>query len=83
MSKDHLRSLRNNLEWLKKEGVVLETDHEIDPRCEMAAIQKSMDGGPPILFNNVKGYPNARLANNVFGSDKITANMFGCKDRIA
>lgn len=81
MLKDHLRSLRKNLEWLKKEGVVLETDHEIDPRCEMAAIQKSMDGGPPILFNNVKDYPNARLATNVFGSDKITANMFGCKDR--
>ena len=30
MSNDHLRSLRTNLEWLKKEGLLLETDHEID-----------------------------------------------------
>ncbi len=67
MSNEHLRSLRTNLEWLKKEGLLLETDHEIDPKCEMAAIQKSLDCGPPIIFNTVKGYPNARLATNVFG----------------
>lgn len=81
MANEHLRSLRANLEWLKKEGLLLESDREIDPRCEMAAIQKLLDGGPPILFHNVKGYENARLATNVFGSDKIGARMFGCEDR--
>jgi 4-hydroxy-3-polyprenylbenzoate decarboxylase len=81
MSNEHLKSLRVLLEWLNKEGLLLESDHEIDPKCEMTAIQKLLDGGPPMLFHNVKGYPNARLATNVFGADIIGASMFGCKDR--
>ena len=81
MANEHLRSLRSTLEWLKKEDLLLETDREIDPKCEMTSIQKRLDGGPPMVFNKVKGYENARLATNVFGSDKIAAKMFGCKDR--
>jgi 4-hydroxy-3-polyprenylbenzoate decarboxylase len=81
MSNEYLKSLRSTLDWLKKEGLVLESDREIDPKCEMTAIQKLLDGGPPMVFNNVKGYSNARLATNVFGADKIGAKMFGCKDR--
>jgi len=81
MANEHLRSLRSTLEWLKKENLLLESDHEINPKCEMTAIQKRLDGGPPMVFNKVKGYDNARLATNVFGSDKIVAKMFGCKDR--
>ncbi len=81
MAKEELRSLRATLEALKKEGLVLETDREVDPKLEMAAIQKRLDGGPPLIFNKVKGYSNARLATNVMGSDKIIAKMFGFKDR--
>lgn len=81
MAREEVRSLRSTLEWLKKEGLVLETDREVDPKLEMAAIQKRLDGGPPIVFNKVKGYSNARLATNVLGSDKIVAKMFGCEDR--
>ena len=81
MAAEAVRSLRAMLEALKKEGLVLETDREINPKLEMTAIQKLLDGGPPIVFNKVKGYPNARLATNVMGSDKIIARMFGAKDR--
>ncbi|HZD40568.1 MAG TPA: hypothetical protein VE131_07590, partial [Terriglobales bacterium] len=81
MSAEAARSLRATLEALKKEGLVLETDREVNPKCEMTAIQKLLDGGPPIIFNKVKGYPNARLATNVMASDKIIARMFGAKDR--
>jgi len=81
MAAEAVRSLRAMLEALKKEGLVLETDREINPKLEMTAIQKRLDGGPPIVFNKVKGYPNARLATNVMGSDKIIARMFGAKDR--
>src|SRR3990167_10377856 len=83
MAKEELRSLRSTLEALKKEGLVLETDREVDPKLELAAIQKRLDGGPPMIFNKVKGYPNARLATNVMGSDKVIAKMFGLKDRKA
>src|SRR3990172_6591091 len=81
MAKEELRSLRSTLETLKKEGWVLETDREVDPKLEVAAIQKRLDGGPPMIFNNVKGYPNARIVTNVLGSDKIVAKMFGYGDR--
>ena len=81
MANEKVKSLRSTLEWLKKEGLLMETDHEVDPKLEVAAIQKRLDGGPPILFNKVKGYPNARMATNVFGSDKIIARMFDCEDR--
>ena len=81
MAAEAARSLRAVLEALKKDGLVLETDREINPKCEMTAIQKLLDGGPPIVFNKVKGYPNARLATNVMASDKIIARMFGAKDR--
>jgi UbiD family decarboxylase len=48
---------------------------------ELFSIQKRLDGGPPMIFNKVKGYSNARLATNVMGSDRIIAKMFGCNDR--
>ena len=81
MPAEELKSLRSTLEALKKEGLVLETDREVNPKLEMTAIQKLLDGSPPIIFNKVKGYANARLATNVMGSDKIIARMFGAKDR--
>src|SRR4030042_4543020 len=81
MARGEVKSLRAMLEWLKKEGLVLETDREVDPKLEVAAIQKRLDGGPPMVFNKVKGYSNARIATNVMGSDKIIAKVFGCKDR--
>jgi UbiD family decarboxylase len=81
MANEKVRSLRSTLEWLKKEASLMETNKEVDPKLEVAAIQKRLDGGPPILFNQVKGYPDARIATNVFGSDKIIARMFDCQDR--
>jgi UbiD family decarboxylase len=81
MPKEEVRSLRAALDWLKKEGLVLETNKEVNPKLEMTAIQKLLDGSPPILFNKVKGYSNARLATNVMGSDRVMAKMFDCTDR--
>jgi len=81
MANEKARNLRSTLDWLRKEGLLLESQREINPKLELAAIQKRLDGGPPILFENVKGYPNARLATNIFGSDQIMAKMFDCEDR--
>jgi len=81
MGKEEVRSLRSMLESLKKEGLVLESDKEVDPKLEVAAVQKRLDGGPPMIFNKVKGYSNARIATNVMGSDRVIAKMFGYNDR--
>ena len=70
-------SLRSTLEWLKDEKLLIETDKEVDPDLEITGIQKHMDGGPPILFNNVKGKPHVRAVTNLFSSMQVIDKMFG------
>ena len=65
MKKD-ISSLRSTLEYLEAAGELVATDVEVDPHLEVAAIQKHFDGGAALLFNKVKGYPNARICNNIF-----------------
>src|SRR6266446_9752646 len=36
-----------------------------------------MDGGCPVLFENVKGKPNHRVLTNLFGDMKVINKMFG------
>ena len=38
-----------------------------------------MDGGCPILFENVKGKPNHRVVTNLFGDMNVINKMFGWK----
>ena len=52
------RDLRSTLEWLRSQGDLVETDKEVDPDLEVTGLQKHMDGGCPVLFNNVKGKPS-------------------------
>ena len=57
------RDLRTALEWLRQQGDLIETDKEVDPDLQVTGLQKHMDGGCPVLFNNVKGKPNHRVAH--------------------
>ena len=76
MLEKDITSLRSTLEYLKQEeGELLISDVEIDPCLEMTGIQKLMEAGPTLLFENVKGYPNARLLTNLFASDKRVAKL--------
>jgi 4-hydroxy-3-polyprenylbenzoate decarboxylase len=74
---EQIHDLRNTLEWLKSEGDLIETDKEVDPDLEIIAIQKNLDGGCPILFNNVKGKPHHRAVTNLFGDMGVINKMFG------
>ena len=80
MASELIMDLRGTLEWLKSEGDLMETDVEVDPDIEIAAIQKNLDGGCPILFNNVKGKPNHRCVTNLFGDMNVVNKMFGWTD---
>ena len=60
----------------RRKGKLLETDAEINPELEMTGIQKLLDGGLPILFNKVKGYPNGRLFTNLFADGNLVADLF-------
>src|SRR6476619_2836483 len=76
----HAADLRTTLEWLKSQGDLIETDKAVDPDLEVTGLQKHMDGGCPVLFNNVKGKPNHRVLTNLFGDIKVINKMFGWKD---
>lgn len=75
-----LRSLRSTIDFLRATGELLETSAEINPRLELAAIQKLLDGSLPMLFNTVAGYPGYRLFTNLFAMASRTARLFGVED---
>src|SRR3989442_3642060 len=79
-SKDDIRSLPATIEWLRREGLLLETDIEVDGDLELTGVQKHFDGSYPVLFNNVKGYPHARAITNLFANMDIVNRYFGWKD---
>jgi len=79
--KDALRSLPATIEWLRREGLLMETDVEVDGDLQLTGIQKHFDGSYPILFNNVKRYPGLRAVTNLFANMDIVDRMFGWDDR--
>ncbi|MDE2166962.1 MAG: UbiD family decarboxylase [Alphaproteobacteria bacterium] len=76
-AKRDVTNLRATLEWLRAEGDLIETDREVNPDLEITGLQKHMDGGPPVLFHNVKGMPHARAVTNLFSDINVIDKMFG------
>src|SRR3954469_3916750 len=81
--KEALRSLPATIEWLRREGLLMETDTEVSGDLELTGIQKHFDGSYPILFNRVTGYPHVRAITNFFANMDIVDRMFGWEDRTA
>ena len=81
--KEALRSLPATIEWLRSEGLLMETDTPVSGDLELTGIQKQFDGSYPILFNNVKGYPHLRAITNFFANMDIVDRIFGWADRTA
>src|SRR5579859_3816511 len=72
-----LRSPRASLDWMRDEGLLLETDVEVDPDLQITGVQKHLDGTVPLLFHNVKGYPQVEVVTNLFTNIEILDRMFG------
>jgi len=68
---------RSAIEFCERERELLTLDKEIDPVYQMASVAKSFDGGPALLFENIKGYPNWRSVTNILGRKERIAKMFG------
>lgn len=79
---EHLKDLRSFVEWLKKNGYLLETDVEVSPDLEIIAVQKHFDSGLPVLFNNIRGYPHLRAITNVFANEDVLAEAFAWGNRV-
>jgi len=71
-----ITDLGKYLEFAREAGDLLEIEREVDPYLEAASIIRATDGGPVVLFKNVKGYPGRTIVANIFGNRKRTARMF-------
>ena len=80
MAKKDISSMRSTIEFLKSQGEVLVTETEVDPICEISGIQKSLDNGLVLVFENIKGYPGVRTVGDVFGTDQRVAEIFDLND---
>src|SRR5437667_11716529 len=72
-----ITALRSALEWLNTQGDVLTTDVEVDPDLEITGVQKHLDGGPVVLFNQVKGKPHVRAITNLLADMNVVDKLFG------
>src|SRR5437667_6613436 len=73
VGREHVRSLRGMIEWLRATDCLLETEAPVDPDLEITGVQKHLDGSYPFLFKNVKGYPHLECVTNLYA--KMTSSM--------
>ena len=66
------KDLNEFVEILRNEGLLKEIDIEVDPELEISAITDRVvkQGGPALLFTNVKGHPGVPVLINTFGSER-------------
>ncbi|MCX6127281.1 MAG: UbiD family decarboxylase [Proteobacteria bacterium] len=71
------RSLRECVNDLDRQGMLLRIKDEVDPELEMAEIQRQIyrAGGPAIFFERVKGSP-FQAVSNLFGTMERTRYIF-------
>ncbi|MDP2643725.1 MAG: UbiD family decarboxylase [Desulfobacterales bacterium] len=68
--------LRGTIEFLKSQGELFTVTQEVDPIYDIAGVVKKMDGGPTVLFEKIKGYPNVRSIANIFSRREAIAKLF-------
>jgi 4-hydroxy-3-polyprenylbenzoate decarboxylase len=80
----NIRSVRDCIQFAEQNGTLLRIVREVDACYEMASIIKAFDGGPQIVFENIKGYPDWKVLANLMGNRKIIADYFGTsKDKLS
>ena len=75
--KARLIDQKGALDFCAKEGELITISKEVDPLYEIAGISKSFDGGPTVLFENIKGYPKWKVVTNIFANRDRVARYFG------
>ena len=75
------RDLRSFLEKLESEGQLLRVTQQVNPEPDLGSAARAVNNlgeqAPALLFNNILGYNNARVALNVHGSWPNHALMMG------
>lgn len=73
-------NIRDFIEMLKRENDLIVIEVEVDPYLEIAEIHRRVveEGGPALLFTNVKGSPFA-VVTNLFGTMRRVDIAFGTR----
>lgn len=83
-----IHDLRSALEFLEGEqGQLLTTDTEVDPDAEVSGVYRYVGAGgtvmrptkegPAMLFNNVKGFSDAKVVIGMLASRKRVSQLIG------
>ena len=89
MSKIEINDLRSALKVLKDiPGQLAETDVEVNPHAELSGVyrhvgaggtvQRPTQEGPAMIFNNVKGHPDARVVIGLLASRDRVGKLLNC-----
>lgn len=92
MMEDKVNDLRSAIELLRNmPGQLVETDVEIEPMAELSGVYRHVGAGgtvmrptkegPVVIFNKVKGHPDARVVIGVLASRKRAAALLGCESQ--
>lgn len=90
LAKPAVYDLRSALDLLKTTpGQLVETDVEVDPSAELAGVYRYVGAGgtvarptkagPAMIFNNVKGHPDAKVAIGLLADRKRVGMLLGEK----
>ena len=83
-----VNDLRSAIELIKSmPGEYVETDVEVDPKAELSGVYRHVGAGgtvmrptrigPAMMFNNVKGHPDAKVIIGMLASRKRVAALLG------
>ena len=84
MTTNKIHDLRSAIDYLKTQpGELIETDVEVDPTAELCGVYRYIGSGgtverptktgPAMIFNNIKGHPDARVLIGLLASRKRAA----------
>ncbi len=88
--KKKVNDLRSALELLQTmPGQLIETEVEVEPMAELSGVYRHIGAGgtvmrptkegPAMIFHNVKGHPDAKVAIGVLASRRRVAALLDCK----
>lgn len=74
--------LREYIDYMRSKKKIIEIDDEVDPNLEIAEISRraTYDRLPPLLFKNVKGYPDWKVITNIYYSIEAFYDLFNTKN---
>lgn len=86
---NQVNDLRSTIELLRSlDGQLVETDVEVDPMGELAGVYRHVGAGgtverptkkgPAMIFNNVKGHPDAKVIIGVMASRERVGKILNC-----